>query len=293
MSKNKIEAKNMDIEKFDLENIVKWISRTLAALIFIFVGGYTYLDYKGYVYSDGFDLVGRLGARGGEIREISLMPIKEANAADEAKPEPKPEVKEAKENKVEKSAPSAMKITAEERKEILKEKVLGNEKAEVALLDFSSLDCPACGKFHKDVLPEIKKNYVDNGKVKLIIKDFPLHSLSMGALVMARCMPEARFYSFMDILFTHQKDWVLAENPKQFLFNYARLGGGSVERLEACLQDRRIMDSIQEKVEASAKEYGINATPTLVIKKGDKVTGMLVGAKKYEEYAAEIDAALK
>ena len=77
----------------------------------------------------------------------------------------------------------------------LADRILGDPNAPVTIIEYSSLTCPSCRQFHVDILPKIRKNYIDTGKVKLIYRDFPFDQMGLLATVMARCAPPERFFS--------------------------------------------------------------------------------------------------
>ena len=91
--------------------------------------------------------------------------------------------------------------------EALKERVLGQANAPVTIIEYSSLSCPHCAQFHNNVLPKLKKNYIDTGKVKLVYRDFPLGGPAYIAAMMARCAKPDRYFQFLDVLFRDQANW--------------------------------------------------------------------------------------
>src|SRR4051812_12613573 len=84
------------------------------------------------------------------------------------------------------------------------ERILGNPKAPVTVEEFVSLTCPHCAEFYISVLPQLEKNYIDTGKVRFILRDFPLDGIGLRAAVLARCMPEDEYYPFIDVLYKNQ-----------------------------------------------------------------------------------------
>lgn len=93
------------------------------------------------------------------------------------------------------------------------DKVLGDRDAPVTMIEYSSLTCPHCAHFHTDVLPRIKKEYIDTGKVKLVLRDFPLNQPALIAAQIAHCVPEDRYFGFVSVLFETQAAWAISEDP--------------------------------------------------------------------------------
>ena len=85
--------------------------------------------------------------------------------------------------------------------------------AKVAIVEYSSLTCPHCADFHRDVLPQIQQEYIDKGPVRYVPRDFPLDRLAMVAAMTARCVPADRYFGFLDMLFRDQQTWRAARNP--------------------------------------------------------------------------------
>ena len=93
---------------------------------------------------------------------------------------------------------------------MLKERVLGNPDATVELIEYSSLTCPHCASFHKETLGQVKKEFIDTGKVKLVYRDFPLDGLALRGAMLARCAPEGRYFAYLETLFHNQDAWTRA-----------------------------------------------------------------------------------
>jgi len=171
--------------------------------------------------------------------------------------------------------------------DILSERVLGNAEAPVTLVEYASLTCPHCANFAKEVLPTVKKDYVETGKVKLIYRDFPLDRLALTAAMMARCAPKERYFGLIETLFLTQANWMRAADPSQALQRLGSVAGLSAEQYNACINNREIFDGMVAMREKADKEQKINATPTFLID-GKKVTGEYSVA----EFRKQLDAAL-
>ncbi|MBF0560843.1 MAG: DsbA family protein [Alphaproteobacteria bacterium] len=170
---------------------------------------------------------------------------------------------------------------------MLADRVLGKAEAPVTILDYSSLTCPHCAAFATKILPSVKINYIDTGKVKLIYRDFPLDATATAAAMLARCVPQDLYYRFLDALFSSQAQWAPSANPKKALSNMARLSGMSEENINACLDDEALLKGVLALKTEAVTLYKIEATPSLVIN-GKTIAGV----ESYDELAKLIEAQL-
>lgn len=146
-----------------------------------------------------------------------------------------------------------------------KDYAMGPADAKVVLVEYASLTCPHCARFHTSVLPDIKKEFVDTGKVRYVYRDFPLDRLALGAAMVARCAGRDSFFGFIDTFYAAQGQWSRASNPISALGNLAKLGGMSQTKFEACLKDVEVQNGIlQQRLEAS-NEFKVQATPTVFV----------------------------
>jgi protein-disulfide isomerase len=167
------------------------------------------------------------------------------------------------------------------------DRILGNPDAPLTIIEYASMTCPHCAHFQGDVLPEIKKQWIDTGKVKLVLRDFPLDEEALRAAMIARCAPADRYYAFADTFFAAQDKWVRERDYRGALARLARLGGMSKEEFDTCLRNKRLEDSIVESRLVASKELDVNSTPTFFIN-GAKYTG----APTAQDFAANLESAL-
>ena len=151
---------------------------------------------------------------------------------------------------------------------VIPERVLGKADAPITVEEFVSLTCSHCAAFYNDTLPELEKKYVDTGKVKFILRDFPLDGTALRAEALARCMPEDQFYPFVKTLYKSQKDWAFSENAEKIMIQYARLGGLSEEKAKSCIADDKMIDAIVAARTDATQKFNIEATPTFIINGG-------------------------
>jgi protein-disulfide isomerase len=167
------------------------------------------------------------------------------------------------------------------------DRILGNPDAPITIIEYASMTCPHCAHFQEDVLPEIKRQWIDTGKAKLVLRDFPLDEEAMRAAMIARCAPPDRYYAFADTFFAAQDKWVRSRDYREALARLARLGGMSKEEFDACLRNKQLEDSIVESRFAASKDLDVNSTPTFFIN-GKKFTGEPTA----QDFEANLQAAL-
>ena len=146
--------------------------------------------------------------------------------------------------------------------------VLGSDKAIVKIKVFSSLTCPHCANFHTKVVPDIKKEYIDTGKVQLIFIDFPLDQVSFNASKILHCLDKTQQITFLDIIYETQMKWTNGSNMDDINKNLKKIVknlGISSAKFDKCLIDEVISDKILNGRIDAAKKYSINSTPTIII----------------------------
>lgn len=164
----------------------------------------------------------------------------------------------------------------------LGEKVLGSPDAPVTIIEYASLTCGHCANFHNTTYKEIKKEYIDTGKVRYIFREFPFDPTAAGGFMLARCAPEDKYFSVMDLMFKTQRDWAFTQNPYEALLKLGKQIGLSESEVNACLTNQKILDGVSEVRDHGAKALKVDSTPTFFIN-GEKVSGAMPFAefKKY------------
>ena len=146
--------------------------------------------------------------------------------------------------------------------------VIGSFDAAVKIKIYSSLTCPHCAHFHINVVPEIKKEYVESGKVQLIFIDFPLDQAAFNASKLLHCLDQKNQMTFLDIIYETQNKWVSGTNINDINDNLKKIVknlGISSAQFDKCLINEIISDKIlNDRIEANQK-YSINSTPTIII----------------------------
>jgi protein-disulfide isomerase len=152
------------------------------------------------------------------------------------------------------------------------DRILGNPDAPITIVEYASLTCPHCAHFTNDVLPELKKKWIDTGKAKLVLRDYPLDEPALRAAMIARCAPPDRYYAYVDTFFGSQEKWVTARDYRDALARLVKLGGMSREEFDNCLKNTALENKIVEGRLIASKELDVNSTPTFFIN-GAKFAG--------------------
>lgn len=158
--------------------------------------------------------------------------------------------------------------------------------------EFSSYGCFHCADFHLKTLPEIKKNYIDKGLVRLVFIPFPLEAKSMQAAMIAECIGKDKYFAFVDLLFKKQREWGLSNKSDRILAQYAALSGLGGEKAEACLHDDTKAREIITRRQQAIENFKIQGTPAFLIVSG-KDREMMYGAPSYKEMSQAIDRRLE
>ena len=152
-------------------------------------------------------------------------------------------------------------------------KTLGDSNAPIKMIEFASLTCGHCAKFHKEVMPLLKRKYIDEGKIYFTYNDFPLDKFALKASIIARCSGD-KFFGFLDVFYKKQKDWTRTKDPLKSLLKMAKIGGVKDEDIKVCLGNKSIEDNLLKDRLKFSKKYEITATPTIILN-GSKYEGDL------------------
>jgi protein-disulfide isomerase len=155
----------------------------------------------------------------------------------------------------------------------LPEKVFGAAEAPVTVIEYASLTCHHCMNFHMNTWPAFKAKYVDSGKVRFIIREFPLDPLAMAGFMLARCAGEEKWYPVVDMFYRTQEGWAHSDKPLDGLTQAMRQAGMGKDGVEACLKREDIYQGIKQ-VSERAKGFGVESTPTFFVN-GKKEVGAL------------------
>ena len=162
----------------------------------------------------------------------------------------------------------------------------GDADAKVTVVEYASLTCGHCGRFHKQSLPELKKGPIADGTLRIVYRDFPLDGLALRASALARCGGPDRRLAIVGLLFDSQERWTRTQDPLSALVQIGKLAGLKEEQSRACMEDRGMFDQIIAEAQTGEQKHGVRSTPSFVA--NDKVYR---GALTAEEMQQVIDAA--
>jgi protein-disulfide isomerase len=169
----------------------------------------------------------------------------------------------------------------------LGDEVLGKADAPVTIIEYASMTCGHCATFHNKTYPVLKQRYIDTGKVKYILREFPLDPLAAAGFMLARCAGKDKYYPMIEVLFQKQNEWAV-QQPIPPLTAIAKQAGFTQEKFESCLSDQKILDGIEATRARGSEKLGVNSTPTFFV--NGKV---MRGAVSIEDLEKEILPLLK
>jgi protein-disulfide isomerase len=165
----------------------------------------------------------------------------------------------------------------------LGEMALGDEKAPITVIEYASMTCPHCAHFSEATFPELKKRYIDTGKVRFLFREFPLDQLAAAGFVLARCAGPDKYFPLIETLFAQQHDWVV-QRPLQPLLAIAKQAGLSQQAFEACLDNREMLEKLEKVRNDASDKFGVNSTPTFFVN-GKRLAGALSIEEMEKEFA--------
>lgn len=234
-------------------NIVKRVSRILALCAVYIVCAYSYLMTKGFVLT-------------GETMILS----NQAHAEDNGE--------------------FAHEVTGDINlsKEMMRP--LGNNDAPLTIYAYSSMACAHCRDFHKFILPKLKRDFIETGKVRFVFVHFPLEATSMRAAKLSYCLPEDKFETFISELYDN-KDWLFSKDEAA-LNKYAENLGMTEKDLAACWDNKKLTSDILLSRDNAIKSFGIQGTPSFIVD-GFGKKELIVGSKNYDELKEYLDSLLE
>ena len=235
------------------ENIIGKISQILSIIvIFLLVDGF-YLSQKGFVWEDGDVVLSSQADTNDAIPAIKDTSI----VTDFSVPE---------------------------------YNVLGSVDAPVTLYEFSSFGCGHCADFHLNMLPELKKEYIDTGMVKLVYVAFPIGEKSMKLSMLSKCIPDDKYFDFLNLVYEKQRVWSFSLNSEKLFVEYAKQEGVNEEKAIECMSNDSIYQEILHIQEQSASKLNVQGTPSFLIKSnGSDSEEFMSGLPSYEVFKQKLD----
>jgi protein-disulfide isomerase len=161
---------------------------------------------------------------------------------------------------------------------------LGADTAKITIIEYASSSCPHCADFAKNVLPQIQKDYIDSGKVRFLIREFPHNDAGLGGFMVARCAPKEKYHAILDVLFKTQEKWV--SKPFEGLKEIALQAGFTEESFVACTKNVDVAKAILAE-RKRGEGFGITGIPYIFIN-----GSVYEGERTFEAIKAVIDPLL-
>ncbi|OYW57484.1 MAG: thiol-disulfide oxidoreductase [Rhodobacterales bacterium 12-65-15] len=166
---------------------------------------------------------------------------------------------------------------------------IGSPDAKVKIVEYASFTCPHCAKFHAQVFKDLKRDYIDTGKVYFTLREVYFDRYGLWAGMMARCGGELRYFGITDMLYEQQQEWAASDDPMQVLANLRTIGvaaGLDGAAIDVCLNDQPMAEALVAQFETNMAADDVNGTPTLFVN-GTKLPNL-----SYADLKAVIDAEL-
>ena len=148
----------------------------------------------------------------------------------------------------------------------IKRIISGNESARITIIAYESLTCSHCADFHKNIYPQLKKDYIDTGLAKIEFRHFPLDVAAFNASKISQCK-ESQSLEILQSLYSNQQAWVKGstiDELKDHLKKFIKKEGYEID-FDKCINDKEIEDFILNDRIEGAKNFKVNATPTIII----------------------------
>jgi protein-disulfide isomerase len=164
----------------------------------------------------------------------------------------------------------------------LGEMVLGSPSAPATIIEYASLTCPYCRQFHTTTYPRLKKELIDTGKVRLIVREFPIGRAAGTAAIVSRCAPQKDYFVLFDKFLSQQRSWTSQDVRPDAIYKIAAQTGMKRKAFDACLANKEVEEGLKT-VKQRGREFGVSGTPTFFIN-GKKFRGPLT----FDQIKAEI-----
>ena len=162
--------------------------------------------------------------------------------------------------------------------------ILGAEDAKATLIEYSSPTCPHCGNFHREILPEVKIQFVETGKTRFILRPFIRNVLDAVVFMLADAAGEDSYHEVISTFFDTYEVWGRSQTPRDAMFTVAVQLGFTEETFKNALTNQDLFTRMEKVREQATKEFDLTGTPTFYVN-----GKMLEGEKSVEQLAAEIE----
>ncbi len=173
---------------------------------------------------------------------------------------------------------------------LLGDRTMGSPDAPIKLTEYASFTCPHCAHFNETVFHDLKKNYIDTGKVFFTYREVYFDKFGLWAGMLARCGGADRYFGFVETYYANRDTWLASTDPADIteaLKRIGRTGGMTTEQIDQCLNNQPLAESLVTTFQTNMEADKIEGTPSFIID-GEKFSNM-----SYDEFAAVLDAKLK
>ncbi len=168
------------------------------------------------------------------------------------------------------------------------EMALGSPDAPITVVEYFSFSCSHCARFHREIFPELKRDYIETGKIRFVVRDFPSNLAALTAAALARCIGPERYFDTIDIMWTRWDDWINEAETAPALLSVLGSEGLDEAVLKRCRADKSFEDRVLNSYVEGARDHGVDRTPTFLIN-GRR----FVGLASYGRFAAVLDSLLE
>ena len=166
-----------------------------------------------------------------------------------------------------------------------------DENAPLSIYEFSSLGCTHCADFHLNILPKLEEDYISNGKIKVSFVHFPLDRRSMQVAMIAECLEGQNKADFISLVFSKQREWVLATEPTSYFVNYGIKSGLKPAEVQKCMKNDEIAKEILFNRQEAIDKLKIQGTPAFLISSEGK-NEIVYGVSNVNELEGYLDKRL-
>lgn len=257
-----------------MDNFIKKLSNILSLTVIFCLVAVFYFNYKGFVYEDG-----KIELRKQVASASGFMDFFRGSGSDEAQ-------KDTQEyNGIAVVLPSDVFINVSQKHSV------GLPGAPLTMYEYSSLGCPHCADFHLDVIPDLMKEYVDKGLLRIVFVNFPLDKNAMKAAMLSECMTYEDYLPFIDAMFSSQRSWWMDTDDEQ-LFRHAAEYGLSYDEALSCIRNDRVAKEIAADRDEANKRLNVKGTPAFYITGADG-NEIIYGAVSHGKIADYLDSRLE
>lgn len=240
-----------------MEKFIKSLSTIITAILFYTIASFLYLSGKGFVFENG-----------------TFVFVKEAKAS------------------ADRDDSFAHKIDENIAINFSDDKSAGNKNAPLTMYEFSSLGCGHCADFHLNILPLLKQDFIDNGKLKVVFVNFPLEKKSMKGAMLSECLSAEKREDFLNKAFLKQREWMLSFNPEEVLFKYAVDDTFSADDAKKCVTDDKLAEQIIADRQEAIDKLKMQGTPAFLFS-ANGINEIIYGVPEYEQLKDYIENRLQ